>query len=262
MAMPVGDHRAVKQASLVSFVCMFLAVLMGVGISASASPPRGRADEAMLGHLQLADHALLRPCLVADLDCRAFTGTLAWRPDEHRPLLSSRGLRRLALLRELNAATREHALRCLAIIAWLEARSEGVTGMRAVVAVVLNRARSTAFPDHPCDVVAQDAAFEPLSLRSNRPHATALRQRKLAPFPRPENAVDAAALHRAQLLVWNLAQNRELIDPTGGATHFLAPEVMAERGHNLPIWAEIYETTARIGGHRFYRARLRMAAEP
>jgi len=177
-------------------------------------------------------------------------------------LLSSRGLRRLALLRELNAASRERALRCLAVIAWWEARSDGVAGMRAVVAVVLNRTRNSAFPNHPCEVVAQNSAFEPLSLRLNEPYAAALRHARLAPFPRPDNAVDAAALRQAQLLVWNLAQNRELIDPTGGATHFLAPDVMAERGQNLPRWAETYETTARIGGHRFYRAPLRVVAEP
>ncbi|MFZ1429470.1 MAG: cell wall hydrolase [Geminicoccaceae bacterium] len=235
---------------------------MGVSIPASASPPHRSADDLMSGYGQLAERAALRPCPVADLDCRAFTGTLAWHPDERRPLLSSQGLRRLALLRQINAANRERALRCLAVIAWWEARSEGIAGMRAVVAVVLNRARSTAFPDHPCDVVAQNSAFEPLSLRSNQPHAAALRQGHFAPFPRPDNAVDAAALRQAQLLVWNLAQNHELMDPTRGATHFLAPAVMAERGQKLPRWAEIYETTTRIGGHRFYRPPLGVAAEP
>lgn len=262
MAMPIGGHRVIRHTGLLSAVYVSLAVLMGVSIPASASPPHRSADDLMSGYGQLAERAALRPCPVADLDCRAFTGTLAWHPDERRPLLSSQGLRRLALLRQINAANRERALRCLAVIAWWEARSEGIAGMRAVVAVVLNRARSTAFPDHPCDVVAQNSAFEPLSLRSNQPHAAALRQGHFAPFPRPDNAVDAAALRQAQLLVWNLAQNHELMDPTRGATHFLAPAVMAERGQKLPRWAEIYETTTRIGGHRFYRPPLGVAAEP
>lgn len=262
MAMPIGGHRVVKHAGVLSAAGASLAILVGVSIAAVASPPRGSADDSMSGHRQPVERATLKPCPTADLDCRAFTGTLTWHPDEHRPLLSSRGLRRLTLLRDLNAATRERALRCLAVIAWWEARSDGVAGMRAVVAVVLNRTRSAAFPDHPCDVVTQNSAFEPLSLRSNQPHTTALRQGRLAPFPRPDNAVDAAALRQAQLLVWNLAQNRELIDPTGGATHFLAPVAMSERGRNLPNWAEVYETTAHIGGHRFYRAPLRMTAEP
>ena len=40
--------------------------------------------------------------MASDLDCRAFTGTLEWQPDEKRPMLSTRGLRRLVLLRGLH----------------------------------------------------------------------------------------------------------------------------------------------------------------
>lgn len=262
MAMPIGDHRSPGPAGLARAVCTVLAILMAMGGTASASPPHGSAAEPLPAGSRAAERAELRPCPAADLDCRAFTGSLAWHPDERRPLLSSRGLRRLALLRDLNAAHRERALRCLAVIAWWEARSDGVAGMRAVMAVVLNRVRSTSFPDHPCEVVAQAAAFEPLTLRQNRSLTAALRRGAMVPFPRPGNAIEAAALTDARLLVWNLAQARAPLDPTGGATHFLAPDVLADRGQELPRWARLYETTARIGGHRFYREPFRVAAGP
>jgi len=203
----------------------------------------------------------LAACAAADLDCRAFTGTLAWRPDERRPLLSSKALRRLALVRHLPGGERERALRCLAFIAWAEARSDGVEGMRAVVAVVLNRSRSPVFPVHPCEVIGQAGAFEPLIRKDHRATALALKRRALAPFPRPGNPIDAAALRTARLLVWNLARASEIHDPTRGATHFVAPAVLRQRGQAMPGWTGRMVRTARIGAHHFFRPReLALAA--
>jgi len=54
-----------------------LIILVGASIPVSASPPREGGDDPMTGHRQLAEQARLRPCSVADLDCRAFTGALA-----------------------------------------------------------------------------------------------------------------------------------------------------------------------------------------
>lgn len=202
-------------------------------------------------------------CPAADLDCRAFAGTLEWRPNERRPLLSSKGLRRLALVRHLPGGERERALRCLAFVAWAEARSDGIAGMRAVVAVVLNRSRSPRFPLHPCEVIGQPGAFEPLLHSGYRKTALALKRRELTPFPRPSNPIEAQALRTARLLVWHLAQRRTLQDPTGGATHFVAPQVLRERGQKMPGWTKVMVRTARIGGHHFYRDRsLRLAGDP
>ena len=209
--------------------------------------------DPMAWHREVARHAGLEPCRTVDLDCRAFTGVLAWQPDERRPVLSSRALRQLALLRWLNGSERERALRCIAIIAWAEARSDGVAGMRAVMAVVLNRSHDVAFPTHPCAVVAQAGAFEPMVLSGYRTTAAALRKGRLPPFPRPVSAVDAAALGAARLLAWNLAQRPAIMDPTKGATHFLAPAVLRARGMPLPNWARQFPRTTRIGGHHFFR---------
>jgi hypothetical protein len=253
-----GPHRA-------SGLCLALHAIVMVGVwtataLAADQPPHGR--DVMSLHRELARRAGLTPCPNADLDCRAFTGTLAWRPDERRPVLSSRALRRLALLRALNHAERERALRCLAFVAWAEARSDGIPGMRAVIAVVLNRSRTDAYPGHPCAVVTQARAFEPVGMIGYRITAAAMSRGALAPFPKPVSAVDVMALQMARLLVWNLALRPSNPDPTGGATHFLAPEVLQSRGTQLPHWAEQYRTTARIGGHQFFRAVAQASAAP
>ena len=256
--------REIAFRSLGSKLRLLAALGAWASATAAAEPTPGVAPTAgpMSVHRELASRAGLRPCPNADLDCRAFTGTLAWRPDERRPVLSSRALRGLTLLRGLNGSQRERALRCLAFVAWAEARSDGIAGMRAVVAVVLNRSRNSAYPMHPCAVVGQPSAFEPVGLSGYRTTATALRGGALAPFPRPSSVVDAAALQMARLMVWNLAQGSSNPDPTGGATHFLAPAVLEARGTPLPVWADTYQRTARIGGHQFFRQPRPLADAP
>lgn len=213
----------------------------------------GPATRRFADHRALAAAAGLAPCAAGDLDCRAFTGTLEWRPDETRPLLSSKSLRRLVLLRHVPGGQRERALRCLAFIAWAEARSDGIEGMRAVIVVVLNRARDPAFLDHPCATIGQPGAFEPMIGREHLPTVEALLQGRLPPFPRPASVVDRRALELARLLAFRMAHAAELKDPTCGATHFLAPQRLARRGQALPAWTRRLERTARIGSHHFYR---------
>ncbi len=233
-------------------------LIAACGAAAAEQPPQSSRDPLAI-HRELARRDRLKACAAADLDCRAFTGTLEWRPDERRPLLSSRGLRQLRLLRRMGLGQRERALRCLALVAWAEARSEGVTGMRAVVAVVLNRSRDPAFPSHPCEVVSASHAFEPMVHLSHGQAAASIRGRRLVPFPRPTHPLDVAALQMARLLVWNAAQSASVDDPTFGATHFLAPAVLRARGQAMPHWATVYQPTARIGEHHFYRRPLLLA---
>ncbi len=230
--------------------------------------PTAAAGEGQASTRRSTDHAALAkaggpaPCAADDLDCRAFTGTLAWRPDETRPLLSSKSLRRLALLRHLPGGQRERALRCLAFIAWAEARSDGIEGMRAVIVAVLNRARDPAFRDHPCATVGQPGAFEPVDEPEYRRTAEALRRGRLPPFPRPASVVDLRALEVARLLAFRMAHMAGFRDPTGGATHFLAPQLLLRRGQAIPAWTRGLERTARIGGHHFYRRPIRVGQEP
>src|SRR5918997_4584911 len=173
----------------VGVVASLLAALLAL-TAPDAGAGEGRGSTRRLAdHAALAGAAGLAPCAADDLDCRAFTGTLAWRPDETRPLLSSKSLRRLTLLRHLPGGQRERALRCLAFIAWAEARSDGVEGMRAVILAVLNRARDPAFLNHPCATVGQPGAFEPMTKHEHMHTVEALRQGRLAPFPRPASVV-------------------------------------------------------------------------
>lgn len=245
-------------------VCGAKLLLVGVALAVSAgagTQPPDFAPHQLGAQQRFAQDAKLQPCAAADLDCRAFTGTLSWQPDDRRPLLSARGLRRLALLKDLGLGERERALRCLAFVAWAEARSDGLPGMRAVIAVVLNRSRDPAFPTHPCDVVGVSAAFEPMDAGAHWQTADALRAGALPPFPRPDNAIDAASLQTARLLAWDLAQSVGHDDPTFGATHFLAPAVLRERNQAPPHWATIFERTARIGGHDFFKRPVRLARD-
>ena len=246
----------------VGVVASLLAALLAL-TAPDAGAGEGRGSTRRLAdHAALAGAAGLAPCAADDLDCRAFTGTLAWRPDETRPLLSSGSLRRLALLRHLPGGQRERALRCLAFVAWAEARSDGVEGMRAVIVAVLNRARDPAFRDHPCATVGQPGAFEPVDEPGYRRTAEALRRGRLPPFPRPASVVDRRALEVARLLAFRMAHAAGFRDPTGGATHFLAPRVLARRGQAVPAWARGLERTARVGGHHFYRRPAPAPREP
>lgn len=245
------------------------ALLAALNVAAAPTPTEADTYPARKGrdpyptHVALAEHAKLTPCARDDLECRAFTGTLTWRPDERRPLIAPRTLRRFVLLDHLPAGQRERAMRCLAFIAWAEARSDGVGGMRAVVAVVLNRASDPAYPVHPCSVIAQTGAFEPVAKGRYRATVQALERNALAPFPRPRSTADAAALQMARLLVWRMALKDGYQDPTDGATHFVAPKVLKARGQRMPRWTKVLERTARIGGHHFYRARgLEVARNP
>jgi hypothetical protein len=241
---PPTDYRA-------PWLFAFRLFVLGLGLAtaAGAGTPRSGSETGPSA------------CAANDMDCRAFTGTLSWQPDDRRPLLSAHGLKRLVQLKGVGLGERERALRCLAFVAWAEARSDGVPGMRAVMAVVMNRSRDPAFPAHPCDVVAAAAAFEPMGAPAYRRTVEAVRDGLLPPFPRPDNVVEAAALRLARMLAWDLARNTAQVDPTFGATHFLAPAVLRDRDQPLPDWAMAYERTARIGGHDFFRRPLRLARE-
>ena len=259
------ERRDGRTTLAIGVVASLLTAILAL-TAPTAVAGEGRASaRRSTDHAALAKAGGLAPCAADDLDCRAFTGTLAWRPDETRPLLSSRSLRRLALLRHLPGGQRERALRCLAFVAWAEARSDGIEGMRAVVIAVLNRARDPAFRDHPCATVGQPGAFEPMDEPGYRRTAEALRRGRLPPFPRPASVVDLRALEIARLLAFRMAHAAgpgDLGDPTGGATHFLAPRVLARRGQAIPVWTRGLERTARIGGHHFYRRPIRVVREP
>lgn len=114
-----------------------------------------------------------------------------------------------------------------------EARNQGPDGMAAVAHVIANRARLTGMT--PDEVVAASGQFEPYGNPATRA--------KMLADP-PERFATAQ-----QILDQALAGGP---DPTGGATHFLNPDLQAKLGRNQPSWAPA-GGGQRIGAHVFYR---------
>lgn len=122
---------------------------------------------------------------------------------------------------------------CLTQALYFEARGESIKGVFAVAEVILNRVRSSRFPDTICDVVAQG---------SGRKHAC---QFSFYCDGKPETIHEPRAFRRmakiARVVMDGFAP--ALVD---GATHFHTTQVS-------PSWSRRYERTAAIGDHLFYR---------
>lgn len=115
-----------------------------------------------------------------------------------------------------------------------EAAQEGPRGQAAVAHVILNRVASGDYGKTPSAVVLAPNQFEPWSTRSKelmaiKPNSPAYRE--------TSDIVDMAA-------------NGEIPDPTGGATHFLNPNIVMQRRGSLPSWAQA--PIAKIGNHTFF----------
>ncbi|MGY6411195.1 MAG: cell wall hydrolase [Alkalilacustris sp.] len=130
-------------------------------------------------------------------------------------------------------------LTCLTRALYHEARGEGERGMRAVAEVVLNRADSPRFPDTVCAVVDQGSG-------NGRGCQFSF-------------VCDGSERRRLEPRAWRRASGlaREMLNGaprslTDGATHFHATRVN-------PHWARVYELTAEIGAHRFFRPPLQVA---
>lgn len=122
---------------------------------------------------------------------------------------------------------------CLAEAVYFEARGESLRGQFAVAEVILNRVESPRYPGSVCGVVRQGAE-----------------RRGACQFSyvcdgRPEVINDPASWDRAGKIARLMLDSADR-PLTEGATHFHTTAVR-------PVWARIYERTARIGAHQFYR---------
>lgn len=146
------------------------------------------------------------------------------------------------------AVTSDRDRRCLAMIAYAEAASDGARGMLAVMRVVHNRIRSPAFADDACAVALEPGQFQPVRERPGLRQA--LRQ------PDRVNMADAvgATSREARLLLvqaWRLAAVAAVWpsrDPTGGALYFVNPRLMDP--DRCPWFAQL-KRSAVIGEHVF-----------
>jgi len=119
--------------------------------------------------------------------------------------------------------------RCIADSIYHEARGEGLEGMIAVANVIVNRMRSSRYPDTACAVVYQYRQF-----------SWTLYKSKLQPV------LDYGNDYIERIA--ELALQSRLIDITGGATHYHTAYVN-------PRWAASKKQTFVIGQHIFYRKR-------
>ena len=121
---------------------------------------------------------------------------------------------------------------CMALALYFEAKGEGMDGMAAVAAVVLNRARHPEFPDEICGVIKDGGEQPPCQFswwcdgKSDRPS-------------------EANAWLEARKVARDALTGR-VVDRTRGALFF----------HNTGMsnpWHRLRQRTAQIGRHIFYR---------
>lgn len=208
------------------FALVFLAGL-GAALTVLAPPPTGPAVRIALPP-PLPDPDALLPYLPET--ARAANATMPLQP----PAIAAPEFRLSpAGTAAADAGVLARALDCLAAAAWYEA-GDDPPGMRAVVQVVLNRARHPAFPASVCGVVWQGSERTTGcqfsftcdgSMQTRHPGAAAWARAR---------AVASAALFGA-------------VDPRVGlATHYHADYV-------VPVWRSGLVKLAQVGLHLFYR---------
>jgi spore germination cell wall hydrolase CwlJ-like protein len=128
---------------------------------------------------------------------------------------------------------------CLSEALYFEARGETVTGQFAVAEVIMNRVKSSRFPDTPCAVIKQGTGrrYQCQFTYTCDGHAEVIAEKKA--FKRVSKV--------ARAIIDGVGG-----DLTDGATFY---HTVAVR----PSWARKFTETARIGVHVFYRPDYRTA---
>ncbi|MEM6890442.1 MAG: cell wall hydrolase [Pseudomonadota bacterium] len=164
---------------------------------------------------------------------RKSTGALV-TPKE-RPMELSR-----SWLRAQPQAAGDDDWRCLSEALYFEARGETVKGQFAVAEVILNRVNSRRFPSSACGVINQGTGkkYQCQFTYTCDGHKEVIREPKA--FDQVAKVARIALDGRAPTL-------------TEGATHYHTTAVR-------PSWARVYQKTATIGQHIFYRHTWRTAS--
>lgn len=125
---------------------------------------------------------------------------------------------------------------CLAEAVYFEARGEGERGQAAVAQVILNRVKSSVYPDSICGVVYQNQA---------RRNAC---QFSFACDGKPERITEPNAWSRAKSVAKEVVEGQVYLPEVANATHYHATYVS-------PRWAKNMKRLTKIGLHVFYRFR-------
>ncbi|MEM6657583.1 MAG: cell wall hydrolase [Pseudomonadota bacterium] len=138
------------------------------------------------------------------------------------------------------AATGDENWKCLSEALYFEARGESVRGQFAVAEVILNRMKSSRFPDSLCGVIRQGTGrkYQCQFTYTCDGQKEVIREKKA--YERVSKVARAA--------IDGIAK-----DLTEGATHYHTTSVR-------PSWSRVYKETARIGVHVFYRHNYRTAS--
>ncbi|MFQ5347194.1 MAG: cell wall hydrolase [Rhodothalassiaceae bacterium] len=194
---------------------MYLLALLAALLAPAVLPERTTPAGARPAAAVTAAHAVSQPQRPAQSEPPRSLEEALWRVSER-----ARG----ALDRET---------RCLAQAVYFEARSEPLEGQLAVAQVVLNRVRTSLWPDHICAVV-----FEGEQRRHRCQFSFACDGRSDEPHNRHAWAVAKMVALVAREGLWQ--------DVTGAATHYHAVYVS-------PAWRRAMAATVRYGDHVFYR---------
>jgi hypothetical protein len=138
--------------------------------------------------------------------------------------------------------------RCLALVGYAEAVSEGNEGMAAVIRVVHNRIRDGRFPGSACAVVSQNGQFQ--AIEESRRIKGALKaphRMNLEKTLNTRTSFTKMMLKQARRLATDPKVARGK-DPTRGALYFVNPHMMDPS--RCPWFAKLKRTT-RIGSHVF-----------
>ena len=131
-------------------------------------------------------------------------------------------------------------LQCLATNIYHEARSEGLTGQRAVAWATMNRVSSDAYPDTVCEVVYQAKLTEAGTPIQDKCQFSWYCDGK------SDDIENETAWNEAVTIAEEVMYNYDIeTDPTNGA-------IMYHAAYVEPYWASSYEKTARIDTHIFY----------
>ncbi|SHJ06036.1 Cell Wall Hydrolase [Ruegeria lacuscaerulensis ITI-1157] len=144
-----------------------------------------------------------------------------------------------AWLDQLPEATGGEDLKCLAEALYFEARGESVQGQFAVAEVIMNRVKSSRFPDTVCGVIRQGTGkkYQCQFTYTCDGYKEVIREKKA---------------HERVAKVARLVLDGAGKPLTAGATHYHTKAVR-------PSWSRVYKETARIGVHIFYRHNYRTA---
>lgn len=138
-------------------------------------------------------------------------------------------------VRELELADEELAdeeLTCLALVVYHESRNQPIIGQMATASVVLNRAKSSGFPDKICAVVRQGGDTPPC-------------QFSWYCDGKPDTPYELDAWRSARSIAEFVLDRRE-VDLLDGADHFHDTSIPS------PSWARSMRRVVRIGDTHYY----------